>query len=181
MEHSQRSNYKVINYTFSFLNVFVPFLSGASYFIVKLSEKFYCPDFKVVTCHRYEMWNSIQVNTRFVIAALEIVSGGFLAYGVLKIRALIREGTNADVNIKQLTLHVVAFTFFLVSVIASYTYYGIYKWGPNALTTQSLNKYDKATIASNVLSFFAQLGQIWILTQFTSKRQGQSLNDTEVE
>ena len=59
----------------------------------------------------------------------------------------------------------------MISVVVSYIYFAIYKWGPNSLTSVSLYKYDKATIASNFISFFAQLIQIWILSQFSEHKE----------
>ena len=111
----------------------------------------------------------IQVSSRFALAFLEIVSGIFLAYAVLKIRDLIKKGTTASINIKVLASHVVIFSLFLISVVIAKTYYAIYKWGPNKLTREELDKYDKAIIASNFLAFFAQLGQIWIMSQFSAQ------------
>ena len=123
-------------------------------------------DYEDIDCPRYDFWVAIQVSSRFALALLEIISGIFLAFAVFKIRALIKMGTTASIDMKILVSHVVIFSLFLISVVVSYTYYAVYKWGPNSLTREALDKYDKAVIASNVISFFAQLGQIWILSHF---------------
>jgi hypothetical protein len=159
---------RIINWVMTALNIGIPFMSAFSYFIVKLIQKYYCPYYYEIPCPAYDHWNNFQVDTRFMISGVEVVSGIFLAIGVLKIRALIKSGKNSDIDVKQLLSHVVTFSFFLVANTVSYGYYANYKWGRNHLTTQSLNKYDKATIACNAFSFVAQLVQVWILNHFSA-------------
>ena len=125
---------RIINWVMTALNIGIPFMSAFSYFIVKLIQKYSCPDYYATYCPTYEHWDNFQVDTRFMISGVEVVSGIFLAIGVLKIRALIKSGKNSDIDVKQLLSHVVIFTLFLVANTVSYGYFANYKWGPNNLT-----------------------------------------------
>lgn len=65
------------------------------------------------------------------------------------------------------------FSLTIISITVSYVYFAEYKWNPNV----GVDQYDKATIASNVISFFAQLVQIWILAHFTEANEDSQDSD----
>lgn len=98
-EVAQRN--RLINWIISGLCLLVPAMSALSYYIYKCAEKFFCPTtYKLGICSRYNFWDSLNVITRFMVAALLITSGLFLAYGVLKIRAIINGGKNTGIDVK---------------------------------------------------------------------------------
>ena len=103
-----------LNKFFIALNILVPLATSCLYAIACLTL-----NFELLTYYAY---------CKIIVGFLDVVSAGFLIYGIVKIGKITMEHGTIDGRLKipQLVLHVGAFLLYLLSTVVLYVYYTRY-------------------------------------------------------
>lgn len=147
-----------LNKFFIALNILVP-LAAAAFF--------------AIACVTLS-WELLKIYSylRMAVGFLDVVSAGFLIYGIVQIGKITAEHGTIDgrLRIPQLVLHVAAFLLYLLSTLVLYFYYMRY------IFSKDINKkgaagldYMRVVIITNWTSMIGQILIAWILYPITKK------------
>lgn len=134
------------NKIFIAINVIVPMIEGSMYF-------------GYVIFSQSSIFSWADLAAQFLVGLLQMVSGGFLGYGIYKIRQQATEDEQLQINVTQMILHVLAFTLYLVTSLITFTF---------LLLFQVFQIIEESTLILSIsvsigISFIAQLFLICIL------------------
>ena len=109
-----------------------------------------------------------------IVGLLDMVSAGFLLFGIVKIWQRTRNQPNDPrLNIPQLLLHFSSFVLYLAATILVLYYHILYTW--NNEDPDNYGKRSKqlvvSTIASNYLNVVGQVLLAWILYPITKPEE----------
>jgi hypothetical protein len=128
-----------INYFFITINGLVALANGLSYMLLPFKPQTFYP---------------VYAATKVAVGFLDIVSAGFLIYGIARIWFLSRGRPNDPrLNIPSLLLHFGAFALYIGSTLATYYTYTIYAYSKK--NDMPPKRYTIAVTVSNYISTIA--------------------------